>query len=173
MYEFVNRFAHSDEAEIVDSLNPILGGPGWRDRLDSKLPRGLAVEKLFRETLRSAGTFKFVVSTRIDKATVERPHFFIAYGTKSPDGLKTFRQAEYDALRAHVKTRANAKETKREEQSNIADLFKGDRARVQEATLEQIIEEQKTLASKELLTTLLLYGPLTFSTILVPTFANT
>src|SRR5262249_28569672 len=34
MYEFVNRFAHSDSGEIVASLDPILGGPGWRERLD-------------------------------------------------------------------------------------------------------------------------------------------
>jgi three-Cys-motif partner protein len=75
MYEFINRFAHSDDESIIASLNPILGGSGWRDRLDGTLPRGLAVEKLFRETLKSAGNFDFVVSTRIDKATAERPHF--------------------------------------------------------------------------------------------------
>jgi three-Cys-motif partner protein len=99
MYEFVNRFAYSDDEDTVASLNPILGGPGWRDRLDPNLPRGLAVEQLFRETLKSTGNFDFVVSTKIEKSTAERPHFFITYGTKSPDGLKTFRQTEYDALR--------------------------------------------------------------------------
>jgi three-Cys-motif partner protein len=91
MYEFVNRFAYSDDEDIISSLDPILGGPGWRNRLDPSLPRGPAVEKLFRETLKSAGDFDFVISTKIDKATAERPHFFITYGTKSPDGLKTFR----------------------------------------------------------------------------------
>ena len=90
MYDFINRFAHSADAEIIDSMAPILGGPGWMDRLDPNLPRGLAVERLFRETLKSAGAFNFVVSTKIDKATAERPHFFIAYATKTVDGLKTF-----------------------------------------------------------------------------------
>ena len=37
MYEFINRFAHSDDPDIVASLDPILGGPGWRDRLDPRL----------------------------------------------------------------------------------------------------------------------------------------
>ena len=37
MYEFINRFAYSEDEEIVELLNPILGGPGWRDRLQPKL----------------------------------------------------------------------------------------------------------------------------------------
>jgi three-Cys-motif partner protein len=167
MYEFVNRFAHSDDKDIVSSLDPILGGPGWRGRLDSNLPRGLAVEKLFRETLKSAGNFEFVVSTKIDKSTAERPHFFITYGTKSPDGLKTFRQTEYDVLREHVKNRANAKEKKREERSHTVDLFAGHQAEVQEATIDEIVGEQKALASADLMSILPLYGPFYFSSAVV------
>jgi len=163
MYDFINRFAYSNDTEIIDSMAPILGGPGWLDRLEANLPRGLAVEKLFRETLKSAGNFNFVVSTRIDKATVERPYFFIAYGTKSPDGLKTFRQIEYDALRKHAKNRANAIEQKREQRLNTADMFAGYQAEVQEATIDEIVSEQKSLASTRLIEILSQYGPLKFS----------
>lgn len=167
MYEFVNRFAYSDDEEIVASLNPILGGPGWRDRIDPNLRRGLAVEKLFRETLKAAGHFNFVVSTKIDKATAERPHFFIAYGTKSPNGLKTFRQIEYEALREHVRNRAQAKERQREERTKTADLFADHEAGIQEATIDEIVDEQKGLASAELMEALPLHGPLHFSTVVV------
>jgi three-Cys-motif partner protein len=82
MYEFVNRFAHSGDEDAVAKLGPIMGGPGWRHRLDPNLTRGRAVEKLFREALKTAGNFEFVISTKIDKATAERPYFFITYGTK-------------------------------------------------------------------------------------------
>jgi three-Cys-motif partner protein len=167
MYDFVNRAASMSDAKTIASLDPILGGPGWPDRLDPNLPRGLAVEKLFRETLKSAGNFDFVISTKIDKATTERPHFFITYGTKSPDGLKTFRQIEYDALREHERNRANAKEKKREEQTNTADLFAGHQAEVQEATIDEIVDEQKMLASDDLMATLPAYGPLYFSSVVV------
>jgi hypothetical protein len=167
MYEFVNRFANSGDESIISSLDPILGGPGWRDRLDPSLRRGLAVEKLFRETLKLAGNFAFVISTKIDKATADRPHFFIAYGTKAPAGLITFRQIEYEALREHVKNRANAKEKRREEQSSIVDLFAGHQAQVQEATIDEIVEEQKALASADLMATLPLYGQLSFSSVVV------
>jgi three-Cys-motif partner protein len=163
IYEFINRFAYSDDPEIVASLDPILGGPAWGSRLDPNLRRGPAVEKLFRDTLKAEGNFDFVISTKIDKITAERPHFFIAYGTKSLDGLKTFRQTEYDALREHEKNRANAREKKREAQSNMADLFAGHQADVQEATIDDIVGDQKTLASAELMETLASNGPLHFS----------
>jgi three-Cys-motif partner protein len=167
MYDYINRFAYSDDPEIIASLEPILGGPGWRERLDPDLPRGLAVEKLFRMTLKSMGNFDYVVSTKIDKATVERPHFFITYGTKSPDGLKAFRQTEYDALREHVKDRANAKEKKRELRNKTADLFAGHDAQVQEASVDQIVEEQKAMARADLLAKLRQDGPSHFSRIVV------
>jgi three-Cys-motif partner protein len=160
MYDFVNRFAQSGDETIIASLDPILGGPGWRERLNTDLPRGAAVEKLFRDTLKSVGDFDFVVSTKIDKATAERPHF---YGTKSSEGLKTFRDIEYAALRAHEKDRANAKERRREERSNMGDLFSGHHAQIQETTIDQIVEEQKALASPDLLATVWVNGPLRFS----------
>ena len=81
MYAFVSRFVSSGQEDTIASLDPILGGPGWHDRLDANLDRGPAVEKLFRETLKSAGNFDFVISTKIDKATTERPHYFITYWT--------------------------------------------------------------------------------------------
>jgi three-Cys-motif partner protein len=167
MYEFVNRFAYSDDQDIVASMDPILGGSGWRGRLDPNLPRGIAVEKLFRETLKSTGNFDFVISTKIDKATAERPHFFITYGTKSRDGLIVFRQTEYEALREHERNRANAKEKKREERSHTNDLFPGHQADVQEATIDEIVAEQMTRASADLVATLQHCGPLPFSGVVV------
>jgi three-Cys-motif partner protein len=163
MYDFINRFAYSADAEIIASMAPILGGPDWPDRIDQNLPRGLAVEKLFRETLKSSGNFKFVVSTKIDKTTAERPHFFIAYGTKSADGLKTFRQIEYDALREHARNRANAMERQREQRLNVTDMFAGYQAELKELTIDEIVSEQKTLATTRLVETLSQQGTLEFS----------
>lgn len=47
MYEFVNRFAHSDDMSIVTSLDRILGGPGWRNRLDPHSPAGWRSKSCF------------------------------------------------------------------------------------------------------------------------------
>jgi hypothetical protein len=62
-----------------------------------------------------------------------------------------------------VKNRATARERKREERSNIADLFAGHQAELQEATIDEIVDEQKALASADLMASLPLYGPFLFS----------
>jgi three-Cys-motif partner protein len=158
MYDFVNRAASMSDPKTIASLDPILGGPNWENRLDIALPRGQAVEKLFRDTLRSVGNFDYVVSTRIDRPTIDRPHFFIAYGTKSRDGLKEFREIEYAALRAHARDRANAKERKREDKTGARDLFAGIDADIQELTIDDIVSEHKALATQELLAALKDFG---------------
>lgn len=163
MYDFVNRAASMSDAKTIASLAPILGGPNWEQRLDLNLPRGRAIEKLFRDTLRGAGGFEFVVSTKIDRSTADRPHFFIAYGTKSEDGLKTFRETEYAALRVHARDRADAKARKREEKTGIGDLFVGMEGDVHELSIDGIVEEHKALASEDLLASLKEHGAMKFA----------
>ncbi|HEU4550517.1 MAG TPA: hypothetical protein VFS01_12535, partial [Rhizomicrobium sp.] len=137
---------------------------GWRDRLDKNSARGPAVEKLFRETIEVTLNLPFVVSTRIDKPTAERPHFFITYGSKHREGLKVFREIEYKALREHEKSRANASERKRAEKTGSDDLFAQHHALIREATIDEIVEENKDLAREWLLARLTL-GPFKFSQI--------
>jgi three-Cys-motif partner protein len=163
MYDFINRFASSDDPAIVASLEPILGGAGWRTRLDPGLPRGLAVEKLFRESLRGAGQFEFVVSTRIAKSTADRPHFFIVYGTKDRNGLKAFRETEYSALRRHAENRAEAKERRREARIGMKDLFADQHAHAEVESVHRLVAEQMSTASTELLRALSTVGPMRFS----------
>jgi len=105
------------------------------------------------------------VSTKIDRPTADRPHFFIAYGTKSRDGLKTSRETEYNALKLNARDRADAKERKREGQSGSPDLFSGFEADVQVTTIDQIVGEQKALASQETVRILHEFGAMSFSNI--------
>ncbi|HEX4292969.1 MAG TPA: three-Cys-motif partner protein TcmP [Rhizomicrobium sp.] len=161
MYEFINRFAYSDDPKHIASLDPILGGPGWRNRLDKDLARGSAVEKLFRDTIETTLNLPFVVSTRIDKSTAERPHFFITYGSKHREGLKVFRDIEYSALREHEKSRADASERKRAEKTGSDDLFAQHHAEVRKATIDGIVEENKGRAKARLLAALA-HGPVKF-----------
>lgn len=163
MYDFVNRFVASNDEDIIASLDPILGGPGWIDRLDKSLPRGAAVEALFRSTLKAAGNFDYVVSTKIDKSTADRPHFFIAYATKDRNGLKTYRQIEYDALKEHAKGRATAKERKREANTGTVDMFAAHHVEAQGDSIDDIVAEQKDLAAAHILRLLGEFGPMAFS----------
>lgn len=162
MYSFVTRFLTHPDAKIIASLDPILGGPGWKSRLDPQLSSGPAVEKLFRETLKIAGKFAHVVSTKIDKSAEDRPHFFLAYGTKDRAGLKAFRETEYEALREHARNRSAAKSRRKENRTGSLDLFSAHDADVQKASIDVDVAEQKRLARLHLVQVLGDRGPLPF-----------
>lgn len=151
MYGFISRFLNHPDEKIIASLDPILGGPGWQSRMPEGLEQGLAVEQLFRSTLQNAGAFTHVVSTKIDKSTEDRPHFFLAYATKDRAGLKAFREIEYTALKEHARNRSVAKERKREEKTRSIDLFAAFEADVQEASIDTVVDEQKKLARVHLI----------------------
>jgi three-Cys-motif partner protein len=145
MYDHANRAAAMSDPMTVASFDPILGGPGWKHRLDPNLSPGRALEKLFRQELKKAGSFDYVLSTSIDKATSDRPHFFIAYGTRNTAGLKAFRQIEYDALRAHEKRRADAKIEKKAAKTGQTDMFGADHAAA-EQNINELVDENKAAA---------------------------
>jgi three-Cys-motif partner protein len=163
MYGHISRFLTHPDPRIIASLNPILGGPGWQNRLDPTLKKGPAVEKLFRETLQAAGKFTYVVSTKIDKSTEERPHFFLAYGTKDRAGLKAFREIEFKALKEHARNRSAAMTRKREDRDGMFELFADFEADRKEASVEDIVTEQKELAKAMLLQMTATHRPHKFS----------
>jgi len=163
MYDPVSRFIPHPDEKITASLDPILGGPGWKSRLDPKMKPGLAVEKLFRETLKAAGNFDHVVSTRIDKSTEERPHYFLAYGTKNRSGLKAFRDIEYKALKEHARSRSTAMTRKRVSRNGTGELFAEHDADLREASVDEIVNEQEAFAKERLLQILAESGPWPFA----------
>jgi three-Cys-motif partner protein len=138
MYDYINRFAASNDPGTIASLGEILGGEDWVSRLDPNLPRGPAVEQLFRDVLAREGKYDSVLSTCIEKSTQDRPHFFIVYGTRHPSGVKTFRKVEYDALSAHERLRQTAKNRKQAERIGMDDLFGGATVRPDE-TLDYLV----------------------------------
>lgn len=169
MYDFINRGTSMSDPTTIASFDPILGGPGWLGRLDAKLAsedRGMAVEKLFRETLQKTGGFEFVVSTKIYRPTIDRPHFFLTYGTKDKRGLLTFRETEYKALKQQATDRSAAKERKREETSGSSDMFAGIDAAVQCERVDDFVSTQK-VAAKGFILELLADGPRPFNNVYV------
>jgi len=126
MFDFVNRAASMSDPKTINSLNAIFGGTGWKEKIRPGLSIGVEIERIFRDVLQEAGDFKYVLSTRIDKATADRPHFCIAYGTRAVAGLKAFRDVEYNALKGHQQLRAKAKQTKRETRTSQNELFPAD-----------------------------------------------
>ena len=100
MFDFINRFASSDNEPTIESFERNLGR-NWKQKLDPLLPPGLAVERLFCSNLKEAGNYNFVLSTKIEKSQTRRPHFSLIYATRHYEGLKTFRDVENTALSIH------------------------------------------------------------------------
>lgn len=121
MFDFINRFTAWDDVKITASFDGILG-KDWRSRLDPALPRHEAVQVLFAEEFRKAGKFRHVLSTPIDKLS-DRQHFSIVYGTRNPEGLATYRDIEFSAMKAHGMRRHEAKQAIKEAVTGQADIF--------------------------------------------------
>ncbi len=150
MYDHINRATAMATASTVASFNPMLG-EGWREALDPTMPPGLAALKLLRERLKNVCGFKHVVSAPIYRSTKDRPHFYLVYATKSRDGLEAFRDTELPTARKHARNRADAKDRKREEQTQQAVFFAGFNADVQEAVVAETIEVNKRYAAEMIL----------------------
>jgi hypothetical protein len=67
------------------------------------------------------------------------------------DGLEAFREVEYVALRVHARSRADARERKREGKTGTSDMFSGLDADFQEIGIDEIVAHQKSLASAKLI----------------------
>ncbi|ANL74251.1 methyltransferase domain-containing protein (plasmid) [Rhizobium phaseoli] len=121
MFDFVNRFTASSDPTTLASFDGILGA-NWKERLDQSLPREDALMALFTDQFWNAGKFQHVVSTPIEKLS-DRTHFYIVYGTRSPEGLAAYREVEHVALKDHGMRRAAAREEIRENKTGQARLF--------------------------------------------------
>ena len=77
--------------------------------------------------------------------------------------MKAFRETEHTSLGAHARDRADAKARKREEKTGISDMFTDVEGDAQELSIEEIVEEQKLLASEDLVALLKELGPMKFA----------
>ncbi|PBB80272.1 hypothetical protein CK218_16805 [Mesorhizobium sp. WSM3879] len=122
MFDHVNRFTAWDDAKIIASFDGILGA-NWKERLDARLAREVAIQALFSEEFRKSGGFQHVLLTPIEKLA-ERTFFCIAYGTRNSKGLETYREVEFAALKDHGLRRIEARQSIETERTGQTDIFK-------------------------------------------------
>jgi three-Cys-motif partner protein len=169
MYDFINRAAAMSDPKTLGSLDALLGGPEWVQRLDPELAarnRGMAVEKLFCENLKKIGLFQYVVSTKIYRPTIDRILFLLTYGTKDKKGLEVFRDVEYRARKQQAKGRSDAKERLREEATGSVDMFSGMSADIKVQEVDDDITQEE-LRGKSYVLQMLADGPKSFANLWV------
>jgi three-Cys-motif partner protein len=162
MYSFFHRFLDVDNPALETQRKALLGDD-WRSQFDAWMESGEmptreeAITELYRAKLREVGNFKHVVTTKIEKPTEDRAHYFLAYATRHVKGLDTFREIEAKALQLQDSTRRHAKHRKAEEKSGQRTLFDVDEMS-QNASHDDFLEAQFDAAKQAVVQTLKRHG---------------
>jgi three-Cys-motif partner protein len=126
MFEFINRAASMEDANIVARLNELLPTGDWRDKLAKARgsdERKAVLVNAFSECLAAAGHYKHVCETTILRPDRDRPLYSLFYGTRHDTGLEVFRDCQVKALEAQASTRAATKVNSAERRTGQSELF--------------------------------------------------
>jgi three-Cys-motif partner protein len=119
MFDFINRAASIQAPEVKRGLHELIPNSAWRDQLATPPPPGLAeaehrkrvLVEAFSSELGRLGDYRFVAETTVLRPTRDRPLYCLVYGTRSPIGLKVFRESQIKALRQQDLIRGRTKLT--------------------------------------------------------------
>ena len=137
MFDFINRFALSEEAAIAGQLDRLTPGRDWRSRIRSLDRRHAsttmghrvsdgrkeALVDEFRAALADVGGYPFVSDVDVLKPTKDRTLYFLVYGTRRPKGVEVFRDCHVDALDVQSDIRGRRKLEGRESRSGQFELL--------------------------------------------------
>jgi len=129
MFDFINRAASIRAPEIEYGLHQLIPNDAWRRRLaeaptagqSEATHRKAVLVDAFSAELGRLGDFQHVAQTTILRPTRDRPLYCLVYGTRSPVGLKVFRESQLkalhqqDVIRGAVKLTAKASATRQNE----------------------------------------------------------
>jgi three-Cys-motif partner protein len=121
MAHFIGRFP--DFEKVRDAYSSLLGSIDWKARfaaLPERMSNDEKILQLFREVLKERWAFSHILELPIRKAGRERIFYKLVYGTRSPHGVLTFREAQ---AKAEKEGHAVAFAAKTKE---IGDLFSPD-----------------------------------------------
>lgn len=128
MTEYVARFVDVQDEKSRASFLPLFGSEA--DRRSWKGLKGPDREEAilgeFVRWIRELGGYRCVVSATVLDPTRDRSFFHLVYGTRSIDGLRAFREAEYKSLSEHRSMRQVAKQRQREQRTGQPGLFRAD-----------------------------------------------
>jgi three-Cys-motif partner protein len=138
MFDFINRFALSDDPIISGQLDRLIPQADWRSRVRSvdegaedapdagqRAPdaRKRALVEGFREALRRVGGYRFVADVDVLRPMKDRTLYFLVYGTRLPKGIEVFRDCHVGALQRQSEMRGRMKIEHREKKSGQFELM--------------------------------------------------
>jgi hypothetical protein len=127
MTEHIKRFADDDDASYSSSIVDLFDDDScrneWRGLIS--LDREERMVATYARRIAQAGDYKHCVSSVILKPTEDRTYFHLVYGTRSDEGLVTFREVGRDVLKVQRTNRADAKQRRRVKRTGSFELFSG------------------------------------------------
>lgn len=130
MFDFINRAASIQAPEVKRGLDELIPNSAWRDQLATPPPddaepeyRKRVLVEAFSSELGRLGHYRFVAETTVLRPTRDRPLYCLIYGTRSPIGLKVFRESQIKALHQQDMIRGRTKLTKSAATTGQSELF--------------------------------------------------
>jgi three-Cys-motif partner protein len=143
--------ARTEETREMAGFVDLFGDASYREawRGLDKLQREETIVQTYCDRVRAAGRYRHCVSSVVLNPLVDRTHFHLVYGTRSDDGLVTFRGVEKASLEFQQATRAAAKQRKQETRSKQPQLFAA--ADVVSSAYQDELRERYTIRARALL----------------------
>ncbi len=125
MFEFANRFAHTERMPTLEWLTEESEREAFREEI-----RGLsgeAREKALTDRARFAlarmGGYRFAPAITVDEEEVDRCLYKLIYLSRHPQGIQVFRDAQRAALQMQAMNRSGRKSARRAIRSGMDDMF--------------------------------------------------
>lgn len=131
MFDFINRFALSDDPNIAAILDRLIPTEDWRgplralDRDPTATParRKRVLVDAFERAVSHVGRYPYVADVDILRPDRDRTLYFLVYGTRQPTGIMVFRDCQIKSLNEQSNARARRVITDRSTASGQSELL--------------------------------------------------
>lgn len=157
------RFVDDSRESVRRTFNPLFAQEDARERWKGLhgQEREEAILDAFRTHLREIGNFRHVVSAIARDPTKARTKFHLVLGTHSDEGLRTFREVEFESLGDQMALRGTARQRKRIAATQQQEFFPSTDVE-QDVDLLHLREHYHSHARDELIATLQTRGAVSF-----------
>lgn len=172
MFDFINRAASM--AHSVTGLDELLPVSGWReqladlDKIGASKGRSAGRKRIlieaFREVMRRKGDFPYVAEMPVLRPMKNRTLYSLVYASRSPMGIKVFRDCQAKTLIEQDCVRNNTKFAAAAEASGQGDMFGTDRG-LGPDPIAAFLDDERRAAEASLIDMVRSNGPITYGEI--------
>jgi three-Cys-motif partner protein len=126
MTDYIRRFIDHPHQLTRQQFTSLFGSDDAKDRIQALADladRKDALFTMYADAVRKRGDFAYSCATIVLYPEIDRPFFHLIYATRHRRGVEVFKDVEQRAMEEQGRTRAAAKQRKREKRSKQPELF--------------------------------------------------